>query len=227
MSLIALITARGGSKEILRKNIKLFSGKPLIFWTINAAKKAKCIDRIIVSTDDQEIAEIAKKYGAEVPFIRPAELAKDETPSIDPVLHFIDQVPGFDWLMLLQPTSPLRNNFDIDKIFKFCQDNKASSAVSVSEVNKHPYWMYERDSSFRLRSFINDPPKNTRRQDLPKIYSLNGALYLAKVDWLVKYRSFIGPDTIGFTMPLERSVDLDIIQDWNWAEYLIKQKNEK
>ena len=226
MSLIALITARGGSKEILRKNIKLLAGKPLIAWTINAAKKAKCVNRIIVSTDDLEISEIAKKYGAEVPFLRPVELAKDETPSIDVVLHAIEQMPGLDWLMLLQPTSPLRNASDIDNIFKFCQDNKASSAVSVNEVNKHPYWMYKRDSYFRLKQLNKDYSKDVRRQNLPKIYTLNGALYLAKIDWLKKHRSFIGRDTIGFAMPLKRSVDIDTIHDWNWTEYLIKQKNK-
>lgn len=227
MSLIALITARGGSKEILRKNIKLLSGKPLIAWTIDAAKKAKCVNRIIVSTDDHEISEIAKKYGAEVPFLRPAELAEDASPSIDPVLHAIEQMPGFDWLMLLQPTSPLRNASDIDNIFNFCQDNKASSAVSVNEVNKHPYRMYQRDGYFRLKPIISDYLKDVRRQNLPKIYTLNGALYLAKIDWLTKHRSFIGQDTIGFTMPFRRSVDIDTIHDWNWTEYLIKQKNEK
>ena len=131
MSLLALIPARGGSKGILRKNIKTLFDKPLINWTINAAKQAKCIDRIIVSTDDLEIAEIAKKCGADVPFLRPSELAKDETPGIEPALHAIEKVPGFDWLILLQPTSPLRTASDIDGIFNFCQKNLASSAVSV------------------------------------------------------------------------------------------------
>ena len=101
MSLLALIPARGGSKGILRKNIKTLFDKPLINWTINAAKQAKCIDRIIVSTDDLEIAEIAKKCGADVPFLRPSELATDETPGIEPALHAIEKVPGFDWLILI------------------------------------------------------------------------------------------------------------------------------
>jgi CMP-N,N'-diacetyllegionaminic acid synthase len=225
--LLALIPARGGSKRILQKNIKLFFGKPLIAWTIEAAKQAKCIDRILVSTDDPEIAEISKKCGAEVPFLRPAELATDETPGIEPALHAIEQMPGFKWLLLLQPTSPLRTASDIDDIFKFCQDQGASSAVSICESDRHPDWVYRRDESFRLRPFISDRPEIASLEDHLKIYSLNGSLYLAKVDWLLEHRSFIAPDTIGFTMPLEKSVDIDTIQDWNWAEYLMKCKNEK
>jgi len=223
MSLLALIPARGGSKGILKKNIKLLFGKPLIAWTIDAAKKAKCIDRIVVSTDDPEIAKVAKERGADVPFVRPAEYATDEAPSINLALHAIEQIQGFDWIMLLQPTSPLRNTSDIDNIFKFCQDHKSSSAVSVNEVSKHPYRMYQRDSFFNLKPFISNHPHVIRRQNLPSAYSLNGALYLARVDWLLKYKSFVRPDTLGYTMPIERSVDIDTEQDWNWAEYLMKK----
>ena len=225
MSLLALIPARGGSKGILRKNIKTLFDKPLINWTINAAKQAKCIDRIIVSTDDLEIAEIAKKCGADVPFLRPSELAKDETPGIEPALHAIEKVPGFDWLILLQPTSPLRTASDIDGIFNFCQKNLASSAVSVTEVSKHPYLMYQMDKSLNLQPLISNRPEIIRRQDFPNVYSLNGALYLARVDWLLKHRSFIGVDTLGFTMPLERSLDLDTALDWSITEQILKMNN--
>ena len=227
MSLLALIPARGGSKGILGKNTKLLSGKPLIAWTIDAAKQAQCIDRIIVSTDDPKIKEVAEQCGVEVPFLRDAKFATDESPSIDFVLDVVQKLPGFDWLLLLQPTSPLRTSSDIDDIFKFCQDHKASSAVSVCESREHPYWTYQKNESFFLYPFISDRPEITRRQNLPKAYYVNGALYLAKVDWLFEHRCFIAPDTLGFTMPLERSSDIDTIQDWNWAEYLIKCKNEK
>ena len=227
MRILCLIPARGGSKIILQKNIKLLSGKPLIAWTIDAAKKSKYIDQIVVSTDNIEVAEIAKKYGAKVPFLRPDELATDEALSIEVVLHALKQLPGFDWLLLLQPTSPLRTNSDIDGIIKFCKDHKSPSAVSICEVSKHPYWMYKKDDRFRLQSFISNCPKITRRQDLPKAYSLNGALYLAKTDWLLKKKSFIGKETLGFAMSLDKSVDLDTIEDWNWAEHLIKKKYEK
>lgn len=227
MSLLAVIPARGGSKGILEKNTKLLSGKPLIAWTIDAAKQAQCIDRIIVSTDDPKIKEVAEKCGAEVPFLREAKFATDESSSIDLALDVAQKLPGFDWMLLLQPTSPLRTSSDIDDIFKFCQDHKVSSAVSVCESSEHPYWMYQKNESFSLHPFISDRPEITRRQDLPKAYCLNGALYLAKVDWLFEHRSFIGPQTLGFVMPRKRSVDLDTIEEWHWAEYLIKKKNEK
>jgi N-acylneuraminate cytidylyltransferase len=222
MSLLALIPARGGSKGILRKNIKTLFDKPLINWTINAAKQAKCIDRIIVSTDDLEIAEIAKKCGAEVPFLRPSELATDETPGIEPALHAIEKIPGFDWLILLQPTSPLRTASDIDGIFNFCQKQLASSAVSVCEVSKHPYLMYQMDKSLNLQPLVSNRSEIIRRQDFPNVFSLNGALFLARVDWLIKNKSFIGVDTLGFTMPVERSIDLDTAFDWNMAEQILK-----
>jgi CMP-N,N'-diacetyllegionaminic acid synthase len=227
MSLLCLIPARGGSKGIFRKNIKSLSGKPLIAWTIDAAKQSKYIDEVVVSTDDIEIAEIAKQYGAKVPFLRPNQLATDEALIIDVITHTLKQLPRFDWLLLLQPTSPLRTTSDIEGIIKFCKDNKSPSAASICEVSKHPYWMYQKDERFRLQPFIIGHPEITRRQELPKAYSLNGALYLAKIDWLLKQKSFIGKETLGFVMSLEKSADLDTIEDWNWAEYLIKKKYEK
>ena len=225
MSLLALIPARGGSKGILRKNIKLFFGKPLIYWTINAAKQAKCIDKIVVSTDDDEIADIALNYGAEVPFLRPAELATDKTSGVDPALHAIKHIPGFDWLLLLQPTSPLRTASDIDGIYKFCKKNSSKSAVSVSEVSKHPYLMFGRDKSFRLKPIIKNRPKILNRQEFPSVFSLNGALFLSRVDFLLKNEAFITKETIGFNMPQERSIDIDSIFDWNMAEQIFKKNH--
>lgn len=223
MSLLAVIPARGGSKGIPRKNIKPLAGKPLIAWTIEAAKQANCIDRIIVSTEDDEIASVARAFGADVPFMRPAELAADDTPGIAPVLHAMEQLPRYDWLLLLQPTSPLRAAADIDGIWAFCQTRGAPSAVSVCSVSKHPYWMYQRDTSDRLQPLIADRPDVTRRQDLPQAYALNGALYLARTAWLQERCGFVGPETLGYMMPEERSVDLDTPYDWRWVEYLIEQ----
>lgn len=167
MNLLTLIPARGGSKGIPRKNIKPLAGQPLIGWTIDAAKQATGVQRIVVSTEDEEIAEVARRLGAEVPFLRPAALAVDDTPGIEPVLHAIAQLPGFDWLLLLQPTSPLRSAADIDGILKDCLDHGAHSAVSICEVAKHPYWMYHRDRLQRLQPLIPDRPEISRRQDLP------------------------------------------------------------
>lgn len=224
MSLIGIIPARGGSKGIPRKNIKLLMGRPLIGWSIDAAKQSSCVDRIIVSTEDEEIASAARELGADVPFMRPTELAADDASGIAPVLHVISRLPNYDWVLLLQPTSPLRSAEDIEGIWQFCQERGAPSAVSVCEVEKHPYWMYQRNAAQRLEPFIKRRTDVTRRQDLPPAYALNGALFLAKTDWLLKRQDFIGPDTLGYIMPRERSVDLDTPQDWNLVESLIKRK---
>lgn len=222
MKVLALIPARGGSKSIPRKNIMPLAGKPLIGWTIDAARASFGIDRLVVSTEDEEIATVARQFGADIPFMRPAELAADDTPSIAPVVHAIQQLPCYDWLLLLQPTSPLRSVADIEGILNFCRTSGESSAVSVCEVGKHPYWMYHRDGSHRLKAIIRGRPEITRRQDLPPAYTLNGALYLARTDWLIEHKTFIGPDTLGYVMPPERSADLDTFQDWRWIEYLIE-----
>lgn len=226
MSVLALIPARGGSKGIPRKNIKPLAGKPLIGWTIDAAKQASCIDRIVVSTEDEEIACVARELGADVPFMRPAELASDDAEGIAPVLHAIEKLPEFDWVLLLQPTSPLRTHADIEAIWQLCMNRCAPSAVSVTEVGKHPYWMYTKDDLGQLHPLIAARPEIGRRQDLPAAYTLNGALYLANKEWLLQQGCFIGPDTLGYVMPLERSVDLDTPQEWRWLEYLIERKNE-
>lgn len=225
MKILAVIPARGGSKGIPRKNIKPLAGKPLIAWTIEAALHAQGIDRVIVSTEDEEIALVAKQFGAEVPFMRPHTLAQDDTPGIAPVLHAIKQLPDYDWVLLLQPTSPLRSVEDIEGIIQFCRDEAAPSAVSVTQVSKHPFWMYQRDDQNRLHSLIPNQPEITRRQDLPAAYTLNGALYLARTDWLIQNQGFIGSETLGYVMPEERSVDLDTPQDWRWVEFLIEQAN--
>jgi CMP-N,N'-diacetyllegionaminic acid synthase len=222
VSLLTIIPARGGSKGIHRKNIKPLMGKPLLGWSIDAAKQASCVDRLIVSTEDDEIASVARGLGADVPFMRPDGLATDETPGIAPVLHAIEQLPEYDWVLLLQPTSPLRTAEDIDGIWQFCQERGAPSAVSVCEVGKHPYWMYKCDAAQRLEPFIKERPDVTRRQDLPVAYALNGALYLARTEWLLKQVSFIGPETLGYIMLSERSVDLDTPQDWRIAELLMR-----
>lgn len=222
MKLLAIIPARGGSKGIPRKNIKMLAGKPLIAWSIESALQVQSIETVIVSTEDEEIAAVAKKFGAEVPFMRPLELAQDDTPSISTVMHAIERLPNYDWVLLLQPTSPLRSVDDIEGIVKFCSDEGAPSAVSITEVSKHPFWMYQRDDHKRLQPLIHNRPDITRRQVLPRAYALNGALYLARTEWLIANKAFIGPETLGYVMPDERSVDVDTPMDWLLAENLIE-----
>ena len=227
VGLLGVIPARGGSKGIFRKNIKYFCEKPLIAWTIEAALQSNCIDRLIVSTDDEEIASIAVGLGAEVPFLRPESLATDATPGIIPALHALEKLPDYEWLMLLQPTSPFRSHQDIDLIWEFCFAQQAASVVSICEVQKHPYWMYQMDDDQRLTSFISDAPVVTRRQDFSPVYAVNGALYLAKSEWLSSRKSFITDETLGYVMPPERSVDLDNELDWHWGEFLMGVFNQK
>lgn len=222
MTVLALVPARGGSKGIPRKNIKLFGGKPLIAWTIEVALRSRSIDAVVVSTEDEEIAEVACRWGAQVPFLRPAELAQDATPGIDPVLHALEQLPAFDAVLLLQPTSPLRTTDDIDQCIELAQELGAPSVVSVSEPEKHPYWMYRLREDQRLQTFI-DAPQVSCRQELPRIYALNGALYFALSGWLQQRRAFITEETAAYVMPRERSLDLDSMIDWKLAELLLRE----
>lgn len=222
--ILAVIPARGGSKGVPRKNIKPLEGKPLIAWTIEEAKKSKYIDRLVLSSEDQEIIEVAKSYGCKVPFVRPAELAQDDTPGIDPVLHALEQLPGYDIVVLLQPTSPLRTVQDIDGGLDFFEKHQASSCVSVSEVSKSPYWMYKLDDNLVLQRLLEKDQMITRRQDLPKVYVPNGALYAIKVDYLVNYKSFYTHGTLGFVMPRERSYDIDDEMDFIVCETLLERK---
>ncbi|RNB53840.1 acylneuraminate cytidylyltransferase family protein [Brevibacillus gelatini] len=222
-SVLAIIPARGGSKGVPRKNIRDLAGKPLIAWTIEEAIKSKYIDRLIVSTDDEEIADVARQWGCEVPFIRPSELAKDETPGIDPVLHAISKLPGYDYIVNLQPTSPLRNVGDIEKCLEQCVKQNANSCVSVTITDKPPYWMYHLSNECELKPVIGGNERVLRRQDAPDIYMLNGAIYVAKTEWLINTKSFLCDDTIGFVMPKERSIDVDTYLDFLFIETILSQ----
>jgi N-acylneuraminate cytidylyltransferase len=212
-SILAVIPARGGSKGLPRKNILPFSGQPMINWTIQAAHGSRYIDRVILSSDDLEIMQVAAEAGCEVPFRRPAELADDTSNSTDVALHAIKQVRGYDWLILLQPTSPLRSSIDIDSAIELCMHHNAISCVSVCEVSESPYWMYTLNGENRLMSLLPQEQIHTRRQDLTPAYSLNGAIYLIQTETLSQSRSFIGNDTVAYVMPRERSVDVDSADD--------------
>lgn len=219
---MALIPARGGSKGIPRKNIRRIAGKPLIAWTIEAALRSNKLDAVVVSTDDAEIAAVARQAGATVPFLRPAVLAQDGTPGIDPVLHALATLPGFGAVLLLQPTSPLRSTADIDACLQLALDRQAVSVVSVSEPDTHPYWTYRLGDDLTLRRFVDAPPVS-RRQDLPAVFALNGAMYYAQTDWLLQGKRLVAAETLAFVMPPERSVDIDTPLDWRFAELLLKE----
>lgn len=217
---LAVIPARGGSKGIPRKNLRTLGGKPLIAWTIEAALAANGVSRVVVSTDDEEIAEVAQSWGADVPFMRPPELATDEASGFAPVLHAMAQLPDYADLLLLQPTSPFRGTREIDDFLTFARVSGASSAVSLSPVSEHPAWMFERHDAGQLVPLLQTH-SGDRRQDLAPLYILNGAMYWGAYSWLADKRSFVGEDTRGFVMEAATALDIDDMSDWAFAEFLL------
>lgn len=219
-SFLAIIPARGGSKGVPRKNIRPLAGKPLIAWTIDAAHQSRYLDRVILSSEDAEIIEVAKRFNCEVPFVRPAELAQDHSAGIDPILHAINTLPTrYDFTVILQPTSPLRSAEDIDQAIKHCIDNQADFCVSVTAPDKHPYWHFKIDTTGHLQPLFADI--GSRRQDLPDCFALNGAVYVAKTSALLEHKSCITPTTLAYIMPKQRSQDIDTALDFGIAEYLL------
>src|SRR5262245_26226674 len=223
--ILALITARSGSKGLPGKNIRPLGGKPLVTWTVEQAKAANGIDRIVISSDDPEIIRIAVAAGCEAPFVRPAELARDDTPSAAVVLHALDALADpFDLLMLLQPTSPLRLASDIDACLDACLASGASSCITVTEAEHSPFWMFRLDQANRLVRLLDEGRDTVRRQDLPKAYLANGAVFVARVDWFRDHQAFVDDDTIGVVMPTERSIDIDTELDFRLAEMLLAER---
>lgn len=219
--ILGIIPARGGSKTIPRKNVKVLAGKPLIAWTIEAAQKSQYIDRLILSSEDAEIIEVAREWGCEVPFLRPAELAQDDTPGIEPVIHAIETIgEKYDYVVLLQPTSPLRNVNDIDYCISYCIEENAQVCISVCEADKNPFWMHTLDKSQRLCPLMPAGLSIERRQDLPAVYVENGAIYVAKTSYLLKAKNFITEETLAYIMPAERSWDIDTEMDFRFCELI-------
>lgn len=226
--IIGLIPARGGSKGILRKNIRNLAGKPLIAWTIDAAIQSGICDSLIVSTDDAEIARIATGLGAAVPFLRPKELATDTTPQISVVRHLIrwlaEKGNDPDYILLLQPTSPLRTSKDISEAVALAKNRHAASLVSLCESRDHPYLAKRIRSDGTIGDFIQTETRYTRRQDLPPAYALNGAIYLNTPKSLLDSGSFTPEGTVGYLMPQDRSLDIDTEWDFHLAELLLSNR---
>jgi N-acylneuraminate cytidylyltransferase len=221
-SILAIIPARGGSKGVPRKNIREVSGKPLIAWTIEEAKKAQYIDRLILSSEDDEIISVARRWGCEVPFKRPAELSQDHMPAVEPVLHALNIISEhYHYVVLLQPTSPLRCAEDIDGCIRTCVSMGAPACISVSEVDKSPFLMYRLDSTRHMAELIEHDKTSYQRQDFSKIYAPNGAVYVAVTDWLKKNRRFLSPQTIAYIMSRERSLDIDVEWDMKVFEAIV------
>lgn len=214
-SVLGIIPARGGSKGVPRKNVRLLAGKPLLAWTIEAGTAATCIDRLILSSEDPEIIDVAREYGCEVPFVRPAGLASDDAPGMAPVMHAMDALgERFDYVVLLQPTSPLRTAEDIDAAARRCLDVPAPACVSVSLAAESPYWMFTIDDRSLLRLLVPQEKVVERRQELPDAYVLNGAVYVSEWEHVAQHGTFMTPQTVAYVMPQDRSYEIDTELDF-------------
>ncbi len=225
--ILAIIPARGGSKRLPHKNILKLKDKPLIAWSIESAKNSKYIDKLILSSDDKKIIDVAKKFGCEVPFVRPKELAQDETRSIDVVLHALKTLKeSYDYVILLQPTSPLRTTQDIDEAIELCFEKKATSIVGVCEMEHSPLWANTLDETMSMENFLDEQYNNSRSQDLPTFYRINGAFYMSKVESVLKNETFFVKENIfAFLMSQEHSVDIDTKLDFVVAEAVLNDYN--
>ena len=212
-----------------RKNVRPVGGKPLVAWTWEAGRAAPSVRRLLVSTDDPEVADLARAAGIDVPFRRPAALAADDTPAVEVALHalrWLEEREGYrpELLVWLQPTSPLRTADDIEKAVALLLAKRADSVVSVCPAGTHPYWMRKLDEEGRLlplAGYADEGPR--RRQDLPPVYRLNGAVYLVRREAFLRERSFFAGDVYGCVMPEERSVDVDTPWDLACADLRLKE----
>ena len=230
---LAIIPARGGSKGIPRKNVRDFAGAPLIAYSIVAALRSQGVTRVIVSTDDEEIAKISRQWGAEVPFMRPDELARDDSPVIDVMVHAIrwfkkGEGQCLDYMMLLQPTAPFRTAEDINRAISMAVERNAIAVISLCAVSQHPFLCKRILDDGTMENFIESTIPYLRRQSLPPLYALNGAIYLNRCDSLLRDRTFWPPGSLAYIMPPERSIDIDTPWDYHVADLILKdqQTNE-
>jgi CMP-N,N'-diacetyllegionaminic acid synthase len=201
----------------------------MIAWTIDAARAAASLGRIIVSTDDEAIAEVARACGAETPFLRPAEFARDDTSGVMPVIHAVNWLAEHDnykpdLVMCLQPTSPLRFAADIDAAVSLMRDGSADSVVSIVAADRHPLWMKSIDAAGYIHDYRPGETLPARRQELPPVYALNGAVYLTRAAQLLERGSWYGERTVGYIMPAERSTDVDSMWDLHIVDLIMRDQ---
>ena len=221
---LSIIPARGGSKRLPRKNVLDLCGKPLITWTIEAGLSSKYIDEVVVSSDDSEILGIASNLKVRS-IERPPQLASDTSSTFDAVKHTIDNIESYDYIVLLQPTSPLRNEVHIDKAIELLVSKDADAVISVCEMNHNPSWSNTLDESLSMKGFINKNSLNQRSQDMKKYYKLNGAIYICKTKKLLEEKSFFLKDNIfAFIMSSKSSVDIDKKEDFEFANLYLSKK---
>lgn len=229
--LFGLIPARGGSKRLPRKNVLPLAGKPLIAHSIEAALQSTFLERVIVSTDDREIADTALEHGADIPFLRPPELATDTASSLDVLIHALRALQAngesYDYLVELQPTSPLRSPADIDGAVRLLLEKQADAVISVCKTDHPPEWSNTLPSDGSLASFFRPGIRNTRSQDLPVSYRLNGAIYIFNCRRLLDTGSLdMDNNSYAYLMPRERSIDIDTDLDLRIAEAVLQHRKE-
>jgi CMP-N,N'-diacetyllegionaminic acid synthase len=229
---LSIVTARGGSKGLPCKNIRPLLGKPLIAWSIEAGLCAPSVDALVVSTDDAAIARAACAAGARVPFMRPAELAVDTASSIDVVLHAIDWLAAagehYEIVVLLEPTSPLRETSDIESALELLFVSEAGAVVSVCRAESvHPAFMYRCNSAGRLQPFLEGQPTSLRRQEVEPLYFLEGTVYVSYIDVLREFRTYYHANTIAYEVPKWKSLEIDDLHDFFMVEALLKHKEDR
>ena len=230
MRVLGLIPARGGSKGVPRKNIRDLCGKPLLQYTAESARASRLLSRVVLSTDDREIAGIGLKCGLDVPFMRPAELAADAAPSLPVVRHALEWLAAhgddFDAVCLLQPTHPLRRPGDIDGCIRLLEETGADSVVTVLPVppEHNPHWVFFREPDGGLRLSTGESRLIPRRQDLPPAFHREGSVYVTRRDVVLKGDSLLGDRVIGFPVDPSGSVNIDTQEDWERAENMIRER---
>ena len=223
---LSIIPARGGSRGIIRKNVTPLAGKPLLAWTIEASLSANCIDYTYVSSDDTEILEVAAGYGAKC-IVRPESCSNDEASSESVISHFISSLEAqslsYKYIVLLQPTSPLRTSSDIDNAIKaFCEDENSTALISVFEPDHSVLKAFVVNKKGYLQGIRNNEEPFMRRQDLPKSYMPNGAIYIVNLDEFIENEKLFTKNTMYYLMSTEKSLDIDDIEDIKKAEALLK-----
>lgn len=222
---LAIIPARGGSKRLPRKNVLDLCGKPLIAYSIETGLKSKYINEVVVTSDDDEILAISEKFGSET-IKRPDELASDTSTTFDAIKHAIDNLEKYDYIVLLQPTSPLRDEKHIDEAIELLMKKEADAVVSVCEMEHSPMWSNTLDDSLSMKNFLTDEILNKRSQDLEKYYRLNGAIYICKTEKLLKAKSFfLKKNIFAYRMDRESSVDIDEEIDFRITQIIKESKN--
>lgn len=228
--MIAIIPARGGSKGLPGKNIKDLNGKPLIAYTIEAALGAECIDKVIISTDDQNIAEISKRYGGEVPFMRPNELAEDTSLAKDVYIYTVEKLQNeyncdIKEFFVLLPTAPLRTSEDIDESYELFKRSKAETLVSIKEAPCPPTWFFEKEENDKIKNAgFGYGNAVTNRQNNEKYYIPNGAIYILNYELLKTKGTYYSEKTVGYLMDELKSIDIDYESDFKFAEVIMESR---